>query len=229
MAAPGAVRLEYNYEKNEKVRYKISISSEQSITDNDTMTPNNFTVEMLMSGTAFEVLPDDTYAIQYIVESGSMMQGDKKTRLPNLGQFFIMEISKSGEVMNTSFNLPFTQPAFPDRSLSVGSSWEDVTEISFPFKDKNLKVPYVSLTYTYTLKELSSLAGQECAVITVTCPETTIQVKDDYELSMSGSGKIYFAHHEGKLLGSYIKNTQLITTQGTEISTKLNTKVELVA
>jgi hypothetical protein len=228
MAIPGAVRLEYSYEKDETIRYRILITSEQTIVENGNSTAHNFQVESVMSATAFEIMGDDTYAIQYIIESGSITREEKTTRLPNVGQSFIMEMMKNGEVMRSSLNLPFTQPAFPDRAIEPGYSWEDVSDITFPFKDKSLHSPLLSLTYKYTLKELSTMAGQECAMLTVVCPETRITVKEDHDMDISGSGKIYFAHREGKLVGSYIKNTQLINTPGTVISGKISTKVELV-
>jgi hypothetical protein len=227
MQTPGKIRLEYNYEKDEVMRYKVFINSEQTIVENENSTAHNFSVETVISATAFAILPDDTYAIQYIIESGAITREDTRVRMPNVGQSYIIEMMKNGEIMRSSLNLPFTQPAFPDGPIALGYSWEDVNEISFPFKDESLTAPFVSLTYTYKLKELSSLAGQQCALITVTCPDTRITVKENHTMDISGSGKIYFAHQEGKLLGSYIKNSHFINSPETEISSKISTKVEL--
>jgi hypothetical protein len=228
MENPTAIKLEYNYKKDEVIRYKAFISSEQTIVEHERSTAHNFSVDTIMSARTIDILPDDIYALQYTIESGTITKEQSVMPLPNAGEKFIMEIMKNGEVMRTSLNFPFTQPAFPDGPLAIGYTWEDSSEISFPFEDKSLAAPYLSFTYTYTLKELSTLAGQECAIITVTCPETRVNVKENYEMDVSGSGKIYFAHREGKLIGSYIKNTYFIHSPDIEISSKISTKVELM-
>jgi hypothetical protein len=228
MEVPQTVRLEYRMEKGDLLKYKINVLSEQSIIENEETTAHAFSLDMIVAGTVVDRPDRDVYRLRYVCESGTIDHGGATSILPGIGESFMVDMCRNGEIIGSSPAIPFSQPAFPEGDLAPGFSWTGTSVISYPFKNETAGMPKLSLTYTYVLKELSSLVGQQCAIITVTCPESQIRVMEHYEQNISGSGKIYFAYREGRLLGSYIKDNHLITSPDTQISSKVSIKVELM-
>ena len=225
-----AIRLEYRPVKDETTKYSIQVRSEQVIREQDRSSPISLWMEMKVSQRVIEILSDSQFRVEYTIDFGAMEKGGVECPFPSSGKMFTLDMKKNGEVVGSSFTIPFSQPTFPEEDISPGSTWTRISEVMVPFA---AQIPQatekgsVPLTYEYTLSEIIEMDDLEYAVIEVTTPETHLQIGPDIESVMSAEGKIYFSHREGKLLRFRNETTSTIKTGDAEIHHTVTSSMEM--
>lgn len=225
------IKLAYNMQPGEKLRYKTEVISEQSVEEEGQPAQGfSSTMEMVMLQEAKAVHPDGSIEVEVTIEDGSIHREGQSTKLPTVGQKITIVMKKSGEIVRTSVNFPFSQPAFPDRDLKVNESWTGTSQMDIPLYDdegNQTGTKKADLTYNYVLSGFEQTKGYEVAVITVSCPATSFDLQESIEQTISANGVTQFSHKRGRLVRSQVSTDTRITAPGTVVGTKIKVVVEL--
>lgn len=222
MVVGQAVMLEYKMKKGETLTYKTTVHSEQEIKTDEQAGSTSSDVEMKMVQKCTDVGPDGTMTVDVTIQSGSIKREGEEEELPNVGQTITLKMKKNGEIVHTSVDLPFEQPAFPTKPVKKGDSWVGESKISIPGKPD-----MVSLDYNYSLWDFTKILGYDTAEIKVACKETKIPIQEGIDQTLSAEGTTYFAHKEGRLVKSEVATKTVITAQDGSVDTKIRVTVEL--
>lgn len=225
------ITLAYAMQPGEKLKYRTEVISEQSV-QQEGQAPQavSSTMEMTMLQEAKAVNPDGSMEVEVTIEDGKINQGGQSTPLPSVGTKITIVMKKSGEIVRTSVDFPFSQPAFPERGLKVNDSWTSPSQMDIPlYNDEGQQtgVKKAELTYHYTLAGTEQLKGYDTAVINVSCPETRFDLQEEIQQSITATGVTYFGHKQGRLVKSQVSTKTEITAPGTIVGTKIKVVVEL--
>jgi hypothetical protein len=223
MVVGETISLEYKMKKGEEIKYKTIVDSEQSMKEGDQKQEIKSNLVMIMMQRCTDVLQDGTMVIDVVIESGSLKRDGEEEPLPNTGQVISMKMKKNGEMVQTSVDLPFSQPPFPAKSIKKKDTWTGESKVSIPGKTE----PIV-LTYNYILWDFVKQGKHECAEIKVSCPENKINLAEGVEQVLSATGTTYFAHKAGMLVRSEVETKTDITAPDASIKTHIKVKVELM-
>ncbi|MHB2019209.1 MAG: hypothetical protein ACYCW6_19850, partial [Candidatus Xenobia bacterium] len=130
------ITLEYRMKKGETLEYKTTVDSEQTLREGEQSMSGSSTMEMLMEQTATEVGGDGQMSVDVTIKSVSMKRDNEPSALapeqdPS-GKKVSMKMKKSGEVVSTNMDLPFSQPPFPSKPLKKGQTWTGDSVIPVP-------------------------------------------------------------------------------------------------
>lgn len=225
------ITLAYAMQPGEKLRYKTEVISEQSV-QQEGQQPQGFssTMEMVMVQEGKGVNPDGSMEVEVTIEDGSINKGGQTEKLPTVGTKITIVMKKSGEIVRTSVDFPFSQPAFPEKQLKVNDSWTGDSQMDIPlYNDEGQQTgtKKADLTYHYTLAGVEQTKGYETAVINVSCPETRFDLQEEIQQSITATGVTYFGHKQGRLVKSQVSTKTEITAPGTIVGTKIKVVVEL--
>lgn len=223
MVVGEAIMLEYKMKKGETLTYNTIVHSEQEIKTEEQSGSTSSDVEMKMVQQCTEVAPDGTMTVDVTIQAGKLKRDGQEEELPNVGQTITLKMKKSGEIIHTSVDLPFEQPAFPVKTVKKGDTWVGKSKINIPGKPD-----MVTLNYNYSLWGLTKAMGYECAEIKVACPETKIPIQEGIEQTLTANGTTHFAHREGRLVKSEVETRTNITAQDGSVDTYIKVIVELV-
>jgi hypothetical protein len=222
MVVSEAVMLEYKMKKGETLTYKTTVHSQQEIKTEDQSGSASSDVEMIMVQKCTDVSADGIMTVDVTIQSGKIKREGEEQELPNVGQTITLKMKKNGEIVHTSVDLPFEQPAFPANAVKKGVNWDGNSKISIPGKPD-----MVALKYNYTLFNFTKVQSFDCAEIKVACPETKIPIQEGIDQVLSAEGTTFFAHKEGRLVKSEVKTKTLITAQDGSVDTNIRVTVEL--
>jgi hypothetical protein len=226
------ITLAYAMQPGEKLRYKTEVISEQSV-QQEGQDPQGFssTMEMVMVQEGKGVSPNGDMEVEVTIEDGHINKGGGQTeKLPTIGTKITIVMKKSGEIVRTSVDFPFSQPAFPEKQLKVGDTWTGDSQMDIPlYNDEGQQTgtKKADLTYHYTLSGLEQTKGYDTAVINVSCPETRFDLQEEIQQSITATGVTYFGHKTGRLVKSQVSTKTEITAPGTIVGTKIKVVVEL--
>lgn len=223
MVVGEAIMLEYKMKKGEVLTYNTTVHSNQEIKTEEQSGSTTSDVEMQMIQKCTDVAPDGTMTVDVTIQSGKLKRDGQEEELPNVGQTITIKMKKSGEIIHTSVDLPFEQPAFPSNGVKKGDTWIGKSKISIPGKSE-----MVTLNYNYSLWDFSKALGYDCAEIKVTCPETNIPIQEGIEQTLTANGTTLFAHKDGRLVKSEVETQTNITAQDGSVFTSIKVVVELV-
>lgn len=230
MTEQRSIRLEFKPVKDQTQRYNLQFRSEQEIRQEDGTTALSLWIEMILSQTVAEIFPDDGFRVDYCIEYGSMEKNGVACPFPGTGTSFTIDMKKNGEVVNSSFVIPFSQPSFPEEEITTGARWQRISEVMVPFE---AQIPQatssgkVSIAYEYTLQEIIEMDSLECAVISIVSPDTYLRVGPDIEQVMKSEGKVYFAYQEGKVYSFRNETESTIRTPRAEVLNRIQSTMEL--
>jgi hypothetical protein len=231
MASETKVMLEYRPEIGDLYRYNISIKLQQTISENENAHNNEYSVEMVIAQKILDLAGDGSFHAEFIFESGSLQREDSVKTLPSAGKNFFVIMKKTGEIVSSTLPMPFQTPTFPDRALSINDSWKAQGQMTLPpgitfaqsGKDGLLPVPF-----EYSIERITRMAGTDCVVIKSVCPDTHFTVEPDFEQDIKATGKVYFAHKEGRLIGFNNENRNIITKGEMMVSSTFTSKMHLL-
>lgn len=231
MFGDNSITLAYQMQPGEKLRYKTEVISEQSVQQEGEQ-PQGFssTMEMVMVQEGKAVNPDGSMEVEVTIEDGSISKGGQTEKLPTIGTKITIVMKKSGEIVRTSVDFPFSQPAFPEKQLQVNDSWTGDSQMDIPLYNddgQQTGTKKADLTYHYTLAGKEQVKGYETAVINVSCPETRFDLQEEIQQSITATGVTYFGHKQGRLVKSQVSTKTEITAPGTVVGTKIKVVVEL--
>lgn len=225
------ISLAYSMQPGEKLRYKTEVTSEQSV-QQEGQEPQGFssTMEMVMLQEGKGVNPDGSMEVEVTIEDGSINKGGQIDKLPTIGTKITIVMKKSGEIVRTSVDFPFSQPAFPEKQLKINDAWTGDSQMDIPLYDDDgnqTGIKKADLKYHYTLSGVEQVKGYETAIINVSCPETRFDLQESIQQSISAAGVTYFGHKQGRLVRSQVSTKTEITAPGTIVGTKIKVVVEL--
>lgn len=225
------LKLAYAMQPGEKLRYKTEVVSEQSVQQEGQPAQGfSSTMEMVMVQEGKGVNPDGSMEVEVLIEDGSINKGGQTEKLPTIGTKITIVMKPSGEIVRTSVDFPFSQPAFPEKDLKINDSWTGDSQMDIPLYDdegKQTGVKKADLTYHYTLTGTEQTKGYDTAVINVSCPETRFDLQEEIQQSITATGVTYFGHKNGRLVKSQVSTKTEITAPGTVVGTKIKVVVEL--
>lgn len=227
-----AITLAYQMSVGEALRYKTEVLSTQSIKE-DGQSPQTAQsqLEITMLQTVKGVSPDGQMTVDVTIEKGTMQRDGQVMTLPTVGQTITIVMKKSGEIVRTSVDFPFSQPAFPERQVKLRDSWTGDSKMDIPLYDNDgnqTGSKQVTLTYNYTLNGFEQALGYETAAIHVNCPTETIQLQEGVEQKITAKGVTNFGHKQGRLVKSRVETETEITAPGASVSTAIRVTVELI-
>lgn len=219
-----AINLEYKMDKEEEIRYRTIVDSDQSIKENDVKQDMNSRLEMVMLQKCKNIDSDGTMKIDVTIESGSLKRDGQEEPLPNVGQVISMTMKKNGDIVKTSDRMPFTQPPFPSKSIRKKDTWQEKSTVEIPGR-----VEPITLNYQYILWDFTEADGYECAEIKVSCPENRVTLQEGVEQVLSATGTTYFSHKEGMLIKSEVETkTDITAPNNAAVKTHIKVRVELI-
>ena len=234
MVVGDTVTLEYKMNPGEVLQYKTVVGSEQLLQEGSQSANSSSLMEMVMTQRATEVSPEGTMGVDVTITSVRLQRGDQEVGFEEgqdpTGKTVSMKMKRSGEVVQTSMDLPFSQPPFPTRPIKKGETWTGDSKIPVPVTNAEGEVTgqrEVTLRYHYSLWDFTRVQGYECAEIRVSCPESTIPLQEKVEQRISATGTTYFAYKEGRLVRSEVETDSSIVTQEVSIKNHIKVKVEL--
>ncbi|MEW6282301.1 MAG: hypothetical protein AB1758_27085 [Candidatus Eremiobacterota bacterium] len=227
-----AITLEYKMLEGETLRYKTEVISEQTIKEEGKPAESGRSVlEMTMVQAVRGVSPDGLMTVDVTIQEGTISKDNQTAPLPSVGQTIQIVMKKNGDIVRTSVDFPFSQPAFPDKQLRVNDSWTGESKMEIPLYDNDgnpAGKKDVTLTYTYKLGGFEHVQGYETATINVSCPSTTIQLQEGVEQKINATGTTNFGYRQGRLVGSKVETSTEITAPGTTVSTRIRVNVILL-
>lgn len=227
-----SITLAYKMSEGEALRYKTEVISVQTIKeDGQPPQTGQSLLEMTMLQSVKGVSPDGQMTVDVTIEKGTIKRDGQVLPLPSVGQTITIVMKKSGEIVRTSVDFPFQQPAFPEKALNLKESWSSESKMDIPLYDNDGNqngTKSVTLTYGYTLGGFEQLLGYETAVINVSCPTTTIALQEGVEQKITARGVTNFGHKHGRLVRSKVETETEITAPGTSVGTSIKVNVELV-
>lgn len=223
--------LAYEMKPGEKLRYKTEVFSEQSVQE-EGQPAQGFSskMDMTMVQEGKKVNPDGSMEVDVTIVDGTIEREGKVAQIPTVGQTITIVMKRSGEIVRTSVNFPFSQPAFPEKQLSVNDSWTGDSQMDIPLFDDDgnqTGTKKADLTYHYTLGGLEQSRGYDVAVINVNCPETSFDLAEDTTQTIIASGVTHFSHKSGRLVKSQVSTTTEIKAPTAVVGTKIKVVVEL--
>lgn len=234
MASGDAITLEYKMQPGEQLQYRTVVESEQMLREGEQTASGSSLMEMVMLQKATEVSPDGTTAVDVTIQSVSLKRDQENVPFEPgqdpTGKTVSMKMKRSGEVIQTNMDLPFSQPPFPTKPVKQGETWTGDSAIPVPITDADGKVTghkEVKLTYHYSLWGFTRTNGYECAEIKVSCPESSIPLQDKVEQRISATGTTYFAYKEGRLVRSEVETNSQIVAQDVSIKNHIKVQVTL--
>lgn len=234
MVSGDAITLEYKMQPGETLQYRTVVQSEQTLQEGSQTASGSSVMEMVMGQKATEVSPDGTMGVDVTIQSVSLKRDNEAVPFEPgqdpTGKTVSMKMKKSGEVIQTNMELPFSQPPFPTRAIKKGETWTGDSQIPVPITDAEGQVTghrQVTLRYHYSLWDFTRKQGYDCAEIRVSCPESTIPLQDKVEQRISATGTTYFAFKEGRLVCSEVETDSQIAAQDVSIKNHIKVRVEL--
>lgn len=223
--------LAYDMKPGEKLRYKTEVFSEQSVQE-DGQPPQGFSskMDMTMVQEGKKVNPDGSMEVDVTIVEGTIEREGQSAQIPTVGQTITIVMKRSGEIVRTSVNFPFSQPAFPEKQLKINDTWTGDSQMDIPLFDdegNQTGTKKADLTYHYTLGGIEQSRGYEVAVINVKCPETRFDLTDDTAQTITASGTTHFSHKSGRLVKSQVSTTTEIKAPSAVVGTKIKVIVEL--
>lgn len=225
------VTLAYRMQQGEKLKYRTTVNTQQTIEEKDK--PPQLAesqLEMVMSQTCREISPEGHMTVDVLIESGSIRQDQQVSPLPSAGQTITMVMKNSGEVLRSSVDFPFSQPAFPEKPVAISDTWNSDSQMQIPLygdDGEQSGVKDLTLTYIYKLMQLSLENGYNVAVIDVQCPAKKVELQPGASQTIEAHGRTYFSHDKGRLVKSEVNTTTLIEAEGAQVLTKITVEVEL--
>lgn len=224
--------LAYDMKPGEKLRYRTEVFSEQSVQE-DGQPAQSFAskMDMTMLQEGKSVNADGSMEVDVTIVDGSIEREGQKVQIPTVGQTITIVMKRSGEIVRTSVNFPFSQPAFPEKQLKVGDSWTGDSQMDIPLFDDDgnqTGTKKADLTYHYSLGGLEASRGHDVAVIQVSCPETRFELNEDTSQTITASGVTHFGHKNGRLVKSQVATTTEIKAPTAVVGTKIKVVVELL-
>lgn len=216
--------------KGEVQEYRAHIHSDQIVQERDEGRSVSTLADLVIMQKVIDVQLPDTYGLQVTVASGTVKRGGEVERISTKGQSFVMQLKKSGEIAQTSAVLPYSPPAFPDRSLRQGDTWSVQSELTVPFAGSDGQMEGVRrepLTYNYSLWGFSRLLGYDCAQIHVVCPQTRIELSSGIAQVVSAAGTTFFAYKEGKMVRSEVETTNVFSSPDSTITSTVKVIVDI--
>ena len=226
------ITLAYKMQAGENLRYKTEVTSEQSVQQEGQPAQGfSSTMEMTMLQRCKQVNPDGSMEVEVVIEGGKINKGGETEELPTKGKTITIVMKSTGEIVRTSENFPFSQPAFPEKQLKASDSWTGDSQMEIPLYNdagEQTGTKQADLTYHYTLSGVEQTKGYETAVINVSCPETRFDLQEEIQQSITATGITYFGHKNGRLVKSQVATKTEITAPGTVVGTKIKVVVELL-
>jgi len=219
---PDQIKLEYKFKKGEVFKYTSVIDSTNKIIQNDKNIIQSSTAKMDMDQTTKEINLDGTGTIEVKITKGTVTFEDKTENLPNVGQIVVMKMKKNGEIIETSVQVPFTQPTLPEKRIALKESWTGDSKISIPNKKEA-----ITIKYNYQLVEFKNINNRECAVITLSTPPTEFEIEKDVIQKVEAKGFTYFDFNAGTLVKSEVETNAVIKSTMAEIETTSKIKLDL--
>lgn len=223
--------LAYDMKPGEKLRYKTEVFSEQSVQE-DGQPAQGFSskMDMTMVQEGKKVNPDGSMEVDVTIVDGTIEREGQTAQIPTVGQTITIVMKRSGEIVRTSVNFPFSQPAFPEKQLKVNDTWTGDSQMDIPLFDdegNQTGTKKADLTYHYSLGGIEQSRGYEVAVINVKCPETRFDLTEDTAQTITASGVTHFSHKSGRLVKSQVSTTTEIKAPSAVVGTKIKVIVEL--
>ncbi|MCE7870344.1 hypothetical protein DYH09_08205 [bacterium CPR1] len=226
------ITLEYKMLEGETLRYKTEVISEQTIKEDGKPPESGRSVlEMTMIQAVKGVSPDGLMTVDVTIQEGTISKDNQTAPLPSVGQTIQIVMKKNGDIVRTSVEFPFSQPAFPENQLKVNDNWTGESKMEIPLYDNDgnpAGKKDVTLHYTYTLGGFEHVSGYDTAVIKVSCPSTTIQLQEGVEQKINATGTTNFGYRQGRLVASKVETSTEITAPGTTVSTRIRVNVVLL-
>lgn len=226
-----AITLTYIMQPGEKLRYKTEVVSEQRV-DSEGQEPQtaSSTMEMVMLQEGKQLHPDGSIEVEVTIEDGAIHTGGQSEKLPTVGTKILIVMKKTGEIVRTNIEFPFSQPAFPQNQIKLNDTWTGDSQMDIPLYDDDgnqTGIKKADLKYHYTLAGVEQLKGYDVAVINVNCPDTQFDLQEEIKQSITATGVTYFAHKQGRLIKSQVSTKTEISAPGTVVGTKIRVIVEL--
>lgn len=226
------VTLAYRMTEGEALRYKTEVVSLQTIKEDGKPTQQGQSLlEMTMLQTVKGVSPDGQMTVDVTIEKGTIKRDNEVVPLPSVGQTITIVMKKNGEIVRTSVDFPFSQPAFPDKAIKLRDTWTGDSNMDIPLYDNDgnqTGTKSVTLKYGYTLGGFEHLLGYETSQVNVSCPTTTITLQEGVEQKITAKGVTNFGHKQGRLVRSKVETETEITAPGTSVGTNIKVNVELI-
>lgn len=224
--------LAYDMKPGEKLRYKTEVFSEQSVQEEGEPAQGfSSKMDMTMVQEGKKVNPDGSMEVDVTIVDGTIEREGQTAQIPTVGQTITIVMKRSGEIVRTSVNFPFSQPAFPEKQLKLNDSWTGDSQMDIPLFDDDgnqTGTKKADLTYHYTLGGIEQSRGYEVAVINVSCPETRFDLTEDTSQSITATGVTHFSHKSGRLIKSQVSTNTEIKAPTATVGTKIKVIVELL-
>lgn len=234
MVVGEAINLEYKMKQGETLRYKTTVQSQQTLQEGSQSATGSSLMEMVMMQRATDVSAEGTMGVDVTIETVNLKRDGEAVQFDQgqdpTGKTVSMKMKKNGEVVQTSMDLPFSQPPFPSRPIKKGETWTGDSKIPVPITNEKGEVQghrEVTLRYHYSLWDFTRVQGYDCAEIRVSCPESTIPLQDKVEQRISATGTTYFAYKEGRLVKSEVQTDSQISAAEVSIKNQIHVQVEL--
>jgi hypothetical protein len=230
MVAQEAIRLEYRMQLGESREYRASVRSDQVVKDRGEIASATVLADLTLLQKVVEVKPPDTYRLHVLILGGVVRRNGDAAEIPNRGQVIPVELKKNGAVVQGFLDLPFSQSAFPDRSLRQGDTWSGQSGIVVPVTGPDGKMAGVRreyLTYSYSLWGFRRIMGYDCAQIHVVCPQTRIVMGPGYDQTVLAAGTTFFAYKEGRMVRSEVETTTVMTSPDTSVTNTVKVVIEI--
>lgn len=227
MSQNDSVVIAYSLTPGELLQYRSTVATKQVIVENDEAPQviESF-LEIMMDQKITEV-SNGVAKVEVTITDGSIRRGTDVLPLESVGQKLTMNMKRNGDIESTSVNFPFSQPAFPSQPLKPSDSWQTVNPISIPL-NQNGAVKQVNLVYKHTFSRLDRKNGYDVAVIDISCPSVEMDLQEDVKQTITAEGCTYFAHTQGRLVGSSVHTHTEVKAPGAQVSTDITVGVELV-
>ena len=222
-----SVTLEYKMKPGEVLRYKSTVSSQQTIAE-EGLSPEvlESVLELVMDQKVLE-LRDGIAKVEVTITDGSIRRGNEELPLDTVGQKLIMDMKRNGDVIKTSVNFPFSQPAFPEKPLNPGDSWQTINPMNIPMGDGGSN-KNIDLVYRHTLSRFDHQSGYDIAVIDIACPQVAFDLQDEVKQTIVADGCTNFAYSTGRLISSRVHTHTEIAVPETTITTDIKVTVDLL-
>jgi len=230
MAAQEPIRLEYRMQRGESREYRAHVRSDQVVEDRGESRGATVLADLTLVQKVVDVQPPDTFRLQLIVAAGTVSRDGDTSEIPNRGQVIALELKKNGALVQPAPDVPFSQPAFPDRSLRQGDTWSSSSELIVPVAGPDGRMAGVrreGLVYNYSLWGFRRIMGYDCAQIHVTCPEALIEISPRMSQSISAAGTTFFAYKEGKMVRSEVETVTVLRSPESKVSSTVKVAVEI--
>ncbi len=225
------ITLEYKMSLGEVLKYHTQVDSDQSLREEGQPEQTTRSVLTMTMEQKVKDVSGGLSTVDVTIQDGKVEREGEAAELPAVGQTIEITMKRNGDIVRTSVDFPFSQPAFPDRTLRVGEKWTGDSKMDIPLMDAEGNQngsKAVALTYHYTLAGFERISGYDVAVIQVECPKTSIEIQPDVVQSIVATGKTCFAHRDGRLIRSNVETQTKITAPGAEVRTHIKVAVDLV-